>query len=157
MVPRFSFCATPLHYDIRIPSALSWVEEIHPADYNPEWDDRPDERLSWRGRNTGIWQTAETRWKESQRPRTVRFANDMEGEINALFPSAKRDDPVGEGRNVSKSKINPALFDIAFAGEPLQCPEDYCEEIGGMFDWRKFQDMREASVFKYVLDVSEEY
>lgn len=155
MVPRFAFCASTLHYDIRIPSLLSWVEDIHPHEHNPEWDDRSDERLSWRGSNTGMWQTAETKWKESQRPRTVEFANDVEGEINVLLPPLKRDDPVGESISVSRSKINPALFDIAFAGKPLQCPEDYCEEIEYMFDWRKFQDTRGASKFKYVLDVSE--
>jgi hypothetical protein len=155
MVPRFAFCATPLHYDIRIPSLLSWVEEIHPVEHNPEWEDRSDERLSWRGRNTGIWQTAETRWRNSQRPRTVHFANDMEGDVKVLFPSTNRDDSVGEGKNVSKSKINPALFDIAFVGDPIQCPEEYCREMGGMFDWRNFQDTRGASVFKYVLDVSD--
>ncbi|XP_006456003.1 hypothetical protein AGABI2DRAFT_77669 [Agaricus bisporus var. bisporus H97] len=153
MVPRFSFCASTLHYDIRMPSLLSWMEEIHPAEFNPEWDNRTDHRLVWRGTNTGMRNTAETKWRETQRPRTVDFANDMEGEVNVLFPPAGRDDPVGEGRNVSKSKINPAVFDIAFAGEPLQCEKDYCGEIAKMYDWRKYQNTRGASVYKYVLDV----
>ncbi|KAF9450823.1 glycosyltransferase family 90 protein [Macrolepiota fuliginosa MF-IS2] len=153
MIPQFSFCSSTLHYDIRIPSLLSWVQDIHPQEHNPEWDRRSDERLSWRGSNTGMWQTAENRWKESQRPRAVKFASDTEGEVKVLFPPTKRDDPVGEGRNVSRSKINPAFFDVAFAGSPLQCPEDYCKEIEYMFDWRKFQDARGAANFKYVLDV----
>jgi hypothetical protein len=130
------------------------VEDIHPHEHNPEWDDRPDERLSWRGSNTGMWQTAENKWRESQRPRAVNFASQMEGDVNVLFPPLKRDDPVGEGMKVAKSKVNPGLFDIAFAGSPIQCPEDYCHVIEDMFDWRKFQDARGAAKFKYVLDVS---
>ncbi|KXN85628.1 Beta-1,2-xylosyltransferase 1 [Leucoagaricus sp. SymC.cos] len=153
MVPKFAFCSTTLHYDIRIPNLLSWVEDIHPHEYNPEWDDRPDERLSWRGSNTGMWQTAENKWKDSQRPRAVSLTNKMEGEVDVLFPSPNRDDPTGEGKKVARSKLNPALFDVAFAGAPLQCPEDYCDEIDQMFDWRRFQDTKGASRFKYVLDV----
>lgn len=153
MVPRFSYCSSTLHYDIRIPSLLSWVEDIHPHEHNREWDDRPDERLSWRGSNTGMWQTAENRWKDSQRPRTVNLANDLEGEVSVLVPPPKRDDPIGKGFNISRSKINPMFFDIEFAGSPLQCPEEYCPEIESMFDWRKYQDARAAGKFKYVLDV----
>ncbi|KAF5353935.1 hypothetical protein D9756_007153 [Leucocoprinus leucothites] len=153
MVPKFAFCSTPLHYDIRIPNTVSWTEDIHPQEHNPEWDDRADERLSWRGRNTGIWHTSQNKWRDTQRPRTVTFTNQMDGEVDVLFPSPNRDDPVGESVKMARSKLNPALFDVAFVGSPLQCPEEYCHEIENMFDWRRYQDTRGAGKFKYVLDV----
>lgn len=154
MVPKFAFSSTTLHYDISIPNLYSWMEDIHPQEHNPDRDDRPDERLSWRGSNTGMWQAAENSWRDSQRPRAVMSANQMEGEVDVLVSSHKRDEPVGEATKVTRSKINPSVFDVAFAGAPLQCPEDYCNQIDSMFDWRKFQDARGASKYKYVLDVS---
>ncbi|KAJ3575468.1 hypothetical protein NP233_g1085 [Leucocoprinus birnbaumii] len=150
MVPKFTYCSTSLHHDIRIPNAGSWVEDLP---HNPEWEDRPDERLAWRGRNTGIWHTPDNKWRDSQRPRAVNFANRMDGAVNVLFPPPNRDDPVGEGVEVSRSKLNPALFDVAFVESPLQCQKDYCHEIERMFEWRRFQDAKEAGNFKYVLDV----
>ncbi|TFK34614.1 glycosyl transferase family 90-domain-containing protein [Crucibulum laeve] len=153
MLPQFAYCSTLIHHDIQYPSLLSWVDDINPRSDDPEWDKKLDERLSWRGSNTGMWHASDTRWREAQRARLVTYSNDLNGTARVLIPPTRKHDPVGDGINVSKSKINPAMMDIAFAGSPLGCPSDYCKELETMFDWRKRQNAKEAGNFRYVIDI----
>lgn len=148
MVPRFADCSTLVHHDIQRPSLLAWVEDFD----DPEWDDKLDERLSWRGSNTGMWHDIHTPWKYSQRDRLVAWASDMNGTASVLASSVQ----IG-GLGVvemPKSRMNPAMLDIAFAGKPIQCSPEVCEEMERLFDWRQTQSPKEAGNYKYVIDVS---
>ncbi|KAF8882096.1 glycosyl transferase family 90-domain-containing protein [Infundibulicybe gibba] len=153
LTPVFSYCATTLHQDIQLPSMLSWVDDITPRSDDPEWARKRDERLSWRGSNTGIWHSSETLWHQAQRARLVSFAGDLDGSTKVLVPSQDDSAPVGEGREMKRAAINPAMLDIAFAGAPIGCALDICEELGKVFEWRRRQGPREVGEFKYIIDV----
>ncbi|TFK70244.1 hypothetical protein BDN72DRAFT_766794 [Pluteus cervinus] len=152
LFPRFSYSSTPLHHDIRVPHPESWIGDI-PRQDDPEWDGKPDERLLWRGSNTGIWYGGDTPWSQSHRTRLVDFANDLNGTTQILLPPRTPRDKVGEGVEVERSKVNPALFDIAFAGAPLQCSPEVCDTLARQFEWRRYQDQAQAGQFKYILDI----
>ncbi|KAJ8486950.1 hypothetical protein ONZ45_g14504 [Pleurotus djamor] len=126
-------------------------EEVAPSD-DPEWEDKLDERISWRGRNTGIWFAEDGRWKSTQRTRLIQLASDLNGTVRVLVP--KPDGfAVGPGRLVEKARLNPALFDMAFADQPIDCDDDICEELERMFEWRRPQSFTEAGKHKYIFDM----
>jgi hypothetical protein len=67
-------------------------------------------------------------------------------------------DDDGEGKVVrvemlKKMRLNHAMLDIAL-GNPGQCEPDTCRELDEIFDWRKTMSVKEASKYKYVLDVN---
>ncbi|KAF8656662.1 hypothetical protein AX16_002465 [Volvariella volvacea WC 439] len=159
--PRFGYCSSYLHNDIRIPSSLNWEEDIYPRSDDPEWDEKKDHRLSWRGTNTGLWHSSNTPWRNAQRARLVDLANNMNGTVKVLLPPSRtrsggntRLDPVGEGVEIESARLNPAVMDIAFAGEPLGCEPETCKVLDRIWDWRRFQTHRETGQFRYVMDVS---
>lgn len=77
MLPRFAYCATLMHHDIQIPTLNAWVDDILPRSHDPEWDQKLDEQLAWRGSNTGMWHAPNTRWKKAQRARRVDLTNEL--------------------------------------------------------------------------------
>ncbi|KAG5635149.1 hypothetical protein H0H81_012270 [Sphagnurus paluster] len=148
---------------------------------DPPWEARLDARLSWRGANTGMWHAPHTRWRDAQRARLVGLAGALNGSVRVLLPGAagtgetgsgNRNDKrsgsgswggngsgsaraarVGEGVEMKRALVNPAMMDVAFAGEPVGCHEETCGVLRREFEWRKRQDAREAGRFKYVIDV----
>lgn len=152
MYPQFSYSPTLLHHDIKASMPINWVEDV-PRNIDPEWNDKLDERLLWRGRNTGIWHDVNTQWRISHRVRLVRSANELDGNITLLQPAASPDERVGEGVPVRKARVNPAMLDVGFAPEPSSCAPRTCEELREMFDWRSLQSLKTAGRYKYVLDV----
>ncbi|KAG5635493.1 hypothetical protein H0H81_011048 [Sphagnurus paluster] len=153
MLPQFAYCATHMHHDIQIPTLSGWVDDVLPRTDDPEWDGKLDERLSWRGANTGMWHAPTTRWRSAQRARLVDFANGLNGTVKVLIPSASAHKRVGEGVEIPRSTINPAMIDIAFAGDPVGCHEETCPLLRRDFEWRKRQGQKETGNFKYIIDV----
>ncbi|KAF9490039.1 hypothetical protein BDN71DRAFT_1400563 [Pleurotus eryngii] len=151
--PRFSDCSTFVHYDIQLPTMLGWVDDVEPSD-DPDWEDKHDQRMTWRGSNTGIWFDGGLRWKGSQRARLVQIANEVAGTVDVLIPgNGSSFSAVGPGVPIDKAKINPALFDIAFAGNPIDCDPDVCQELEEIFDFRRRQSLKEAGRHKYIFDM----
>lgn len=157
MVPEFSYCSTTVHHNIRVPTPYGWVEDILPRSDDPEWDDKLDERLLWRGSNTGIFHADHTRWKGSHRNVLVEYANDLNGTLNVLVPPRTANEAVGEPKAIRKSRLNPAIMDIAFAGEPISCAPSVCGRLESIFPWRKRQSVKAAGTYKYVFDVRPPY
>ncbi|KAG6908851.1 hypothetical protein DXG01_003017 [Tephrocybe rancida] len=153
MLPRFAYCATPMHHDIQIPTLLAWVDDVLPRADDPDWDGKLDERLSWRGSNTGMWHAPTTRWKSSQRTRLVDFATGLNGTVKVLLSTLDDESRIGEGIEIARAKINPAMMDIAFAGDPVGCHEETCPELQRLYEWRKRQGSKETGKFKYIIDV----
>jgi hypothetical protein len=153
MIPQFSYSPTLLHHDIVTPSYISWVKDIDPRSDDPEWDDKLDERLVWRGSNTGIWHAEDTRWHESQRARLVQWASDLNGTMSILQPNVSNGERVGEGVEFRKAMVNPAVLDVMFAGNPLSCAPEVCQQLADIFEWRKHQNNRAAGNYKYIIDV----
>ncbi|KAF4610078.1 hypothetical protein D9613_010468 [Agrocybe pediades] len=159
LIPQFSFGPTLVHHDITPALPINWIEDIHPKSDNPEWDDRVDSRMYWRGRNTGIWHADDKRWDLAQRERLVSWGGDGESmtpdsgrDMTVLMPTAegKR---VGLGMSVSKAQWRPAMVDVAFAGDPVNCPPDMCGRLGEIFEFRKYQGQSFARKYKYYIDV----
>lgn len=156
MIAQFSYCSTPLYHDIQPPTFISWTEDILPRENDPEWGDKTDERLLWRGSNTGINHNDGTRWRYSQRMHLVSLASELTGTANVLMPrSEKGVGSAGSGMEMKKSLLNPATMDIAFTGKPIGCDPKYCDFLETQFEWRKVQDAhgKEAGNHKYIIDV----
>ncbi|KAG6879152.1 hypothetical protein C0992_004826 [Termitomyces sp. T32_za158] len=154
MPPQFSYSQTTLHHDITPAMPINWVEDLA-EDWNPVWEERRDERLLWRGTNTGMWHAHETRWREAQRARTVSWAadpGDGSGDRKVLKPG-KENQRVGEGDVVKWARWAPAILDVAFAGSPGSCAPGTCEELEKIFEWRRPVDLIAAGRYKYVLDI----
>lgn len=156
MVAQFSYCTTPLYHDIQPPTFISWTEDILPRENDPEWENKTDHRLLWRGSNTGINHDDGTRWRYSQRIRLVTVANELTGTTNVLLPRSDNEfGQVGNGTEMKKALINHAMMDVAFSGKPLACNPDYCDYLQTLFEWRKVQspNSKEAGNHKYIVDV----
>jgi hypothetical protein len=153
LIPQFSYSPSPLHQDIVTAMSANWVDDVYPRSADPEWEDKLDKRLLWRGANTGMWHASDTRWRESQRVRAVSWANDLNGTAVVLTGPKSNDEKVGMGVEMEKNNINPGMLDIMFAGEPFSCEPGVCKELEELFDWRKRQGQKAAGNYKYVLDV----
>ncbi|KAF8874754.1 glycosyl transferase family 90-domain-containing protein [Infundibulicybe gibba] len=125
MVPEFSYCSTTIHHNIRIPVPYEWIEDIYPRSDDAEWETKVDERLLWRGSNTGIFHAHSIRWENSHRNFLVRYANELDGTINVLPSNVTRNEPVGKGKY----------------------------HLTQIFPWRGRQSLKEAGNYKYIIDV----
>ncbi|THU98640.1 hypothetical protein K435DRAFT_818824 [Dendrothele bispora CBS 962.96] len=64
-----------------------------------------------------------------------------------------RQTPLGQPRKFRKSLINPALMDLAFAGDPNTCEPSTCQTIRSSYAFRLRQSDTETFRYKYLLDV----
>jgi hypothetical protein len=146
--PQFSFSTSPLHYDLRPATPFNWVKDL-PRDTT--WEQKHDDRLLWRGRNTGIWHGGNFRWRQQQRIRMVAKSDSQEGREEVLL--AGRADQRVQSREVGRKELNAALVDMAFVSEPIACEEPQCSELRKMFDFPPPMDWYTATNYKYVMDV----
>ncbi|TFK34650.1 glycosyl transferase family 90-domain-containing protein [Crucibulum laeve] len=154
LIPQFSFCPTMLHHDIMPAMPINWVEDIYPRTNDPEWQQKFDSRLQWRGRNTGMWHTEDSRWRDMQRSRLVDWASNFTSENVTVLPPTKGDkERVGNGDNVRKALYAPAVADIAFADAPVSCPPEMCDKLKKIYEYREQHDIKRAGNYKYVIDV----
>jgi hypothetical protein len=62
---------------------------------------------------------------------------------------------VGEPVPLGAGKLNSALVDVYFAGNPVQCsPDEYCGQIWNEYDFRRPMGDEDMWNYKYVIDVS---
>ena len=165
LAPIFSICVTPLHSDILAVAPEQYSNDVG---MDPAWDDKVDERLLWRGSNTGIIHRVGHAWNSSQRIRLVEMGTRRGGDTRVLLPrgpgggSGGEGDAhggwdsvaVGYGENVHTSVLNAAFMDVAVVGKPIQCREPVCEELQRLFVWRGYQSWQNAWAYKYIMDVS---
>lgn len=162
-VPQFSFSPTALHYDLNlIPmGGFGYEHEDLP------WAEKTDERLLWRGTNTGMRHEKGRRWEQSQRPRLVQLGRNTTGTVEILSP----EDPryagrfggrlYGPGKNEGnlviqiwpKSQVVSQMLDIAYVGTPGSCDVTSCEKLVKDYGFQEFMDFHAADKYKYVLDV----
>ncbi|TDL20413.1 hypothetical protein BD410DRAFT_772680 [Rickenella mellea] len=150
LIPSFSMCSTPIHLDI-LPVPPVGIEEPH---HLHQWEEKVDERLLWRGRNTGIWFGGGMHWRSSQRVRLVRTATELSGTIKVLRPprEGEEDVGVGVGEEWSRMVVNPAIMDIHFSDQPLG--EDETRELlKEMFTFVEHMSVEDSELYKYVMDV----
>lgn len=153
LIPQFSYGPTLLHDDIVSAVPHGWVSDLSLED-DPEWDDKPDDRLQWRGRNTGIWMGDDSFWRGSQRIRMMDWANSaLHANITILPSRNTKDEAVGGSVEVRKARYGPAMVDVAFSAEPLGCTPDVCRDLRSLFEFRQQHTWKQAGQYKYVLDV----
>jgi hypothetical protein len=154
LVPQFSYCSTLLHHDIMPAMPINWIADILPRSDDPEWEWKIDDRLQWRGSNTGMWHDVGTRWRDAQRARLVEWATmGYENNLTVLMPTLQGE-RVGRGVEMKKGRLGPAMLDVFFAGQPLSCATETCELLKGMFEYRQPHNIKTAGGYKYILDVS---
>jgi len=146
----FGMCKTEgLHGDVLTVASEMWTEDVG---YDPAWENKTDERVVWRGSNTGILANPGTPWKMSQRVRLIGMLNNRNGSHEVLLPT-EPDEIVGEPVKRRSSWLNDILADTHFTREPIQCEQGACEEMKKMFDWRGMLTQTQQNQYKYVLDV----
>ena len=72
-----------------------------------------------------------------------------------LDPAKDNQDAVGSGREHSLNRLNPAMMDVEYSGEPIQCEPQTCQHLADMYDFRRWQGQKEAAFYKYVVDVGD--
>lgn len=155
----FSLSKTSLHTDVLAVPVEQWVESLPSI----EWSQRNNSKLLWRGSNTGVYHSSATPWRESHRTRLVRTTNKYaDGEIDilptpAMVASEKKVPTLQEAmQHLHKGTANARLFDISFAGRPIQCEvsDGTCRELAEEYDFKTtLMTFEEALEYKYVLDV----
>ncbi|TDL24277.1 hypothetical protein BD410DRAFT_767481 [Rickenella mellea] len=150
LIPQFSMCATPMHIDV-LPVPPMPIEEAR----HRQWEDKVDERLLWRGKNTGMVFNAESSWPSSQRVRLVRTATELSGDIRVLRPprQGEEDTSVGRGEEWRRSRVNPAIMDVKFVDWPIGCDDETCKLLEELFEWGKHMRVEDSELYKYVMDV----
>ncbi|KIJ36563.1 glycosyltransferase family 90 protein [Sphaerobolus stellatus SS14] len=147
--PTFAICVSPLNSDLLAVAP----EQFTPVIKNDVvWGDKWDERLLWRGSNTGHLFEDGLDWNSSQRVRLVELGTRRGGEVRVLLPKGENK-PVGHGETVKRATINAAYLDVAFAGKPIQCKKEVCERLEHIFEWRKFQEWGDSWGYKFIADV----
>ena len=148
--PLFSFAKTTMHSDLL---CVPLEQFVNTPSSDPEWEDKTQERLIWRGSMTGVWYDATTWWRSSQRSRLhflsqatqgtrlVRFAGEGEGKIVE--------------REVDLATLNARYLDAGYVGELHQCTPDEggCEEIPKHITTVKGMDWESQNDYKYIVDV----
>ncbi|KAG6883534.1 hypothetical protein C0993_005630 [Termitomyces sp. T159_Od127] len=162
MYPQFAYSSTKMHHDILPAMLLGWVEDL-PQGAVKEWEAKREERVGWRGSNTGMLHAPGTRWREAQRVRAVLWAGIGGGasvskgvsgnDARRVLVARGERERVGEGDEVRWARWAPAMLDVAFANKPGSCEGKTCDELAGMFEWKKAQSVQEAGEYKYLLDI----
>ncbi|KAG8961623.1 Glycosyltransferase Family 90 domain containing protein [Tulasnella sp. 419] len=150
LIPAFSMCTTQLHADLLTPSFEQYTTDVYG---DMDWKDKEDERLLWRGSNTGIMFRPGMNWNISQRVRLVSTTNEFTGYTNVLWSTELPEEPVGEPEKIHKGMLNGALTDIHFAGDPIQCVPEICNRLVNEYEWKERQEFDEAWNYKYIIDV----
>ncbi|RSH90840.1 Glycosyltransferase 90 protein [Saitozyma podzolica] len=153
LTPMFVLAKTRLHGDILgVP-----VEQVVDGMRHIPWEHKVQEKLIWRGRNTGSTYSKNTPWRATQRPRLVEVANAEHGELELLGPPAGMGGKtVAEDRTrIPRAMANRYYFDIAFVDEPIQCdvPDGTCQEIAEGYHFAEGISHDAALYYKYIIDV----
>ncbi|KAF9527066.1 glycosyl transferase family 90-domain-containing protein [Crepidotus variabilis] len=164
---QFSWCTTPLFHDVQPPTFIAWIDDVKPRENDPPWEDKTDERLFWRGSNTGMNHNDGTRWIYAQRIHLVRMTSELNGTEKVIMPPFTTGQPnastdmnwdkmqVGESVEIKKAFLNPSMMDISFSGKPLACDPKYCAYLETLFEWRNkvAPNGKNVGNHKYFVDI----
>ncbi|KAJ9114711.1 hypothetical protein QFC22_005587 [Naganishia vaughanmartiniae] len=156
LLPLSSLSKTALNADILIVPTEQWTDKVPVV----PWNERTNNKLLWRGSNTGTHYSKAIPWRNSQR---IRFVNETrpnaEGAVEYLPPPYHllQQQTLSEAMiHNNKADLNENFFDIAFVGSPIQCDKQdgTCEELEEAFDFKNNKmSLRDSLNYKYVLDM----
>ncbi len=115
----FSLSKTALHTDILGVPVEQYIDELP---YIP-WEDRTNNKLLWRGSNTGTFASMDTNWRLTHRPRLVEETSpEYQGKIDLLpVPGGIHKSTIADSTiRANKGTVNAVTMDVSFAGEPLR-------------------------------------
>ncbi|KAL0062424.1 hypothetical protein AAF712_010703 [Marasmius tenuissimus] len=128
-----------------LPRQLAQPRQSHTTASQQRWANKTDERLHWRGTNTGMFAGGDMEWDLGQRFRGVDFLGEnskMEndsviGSFPAPFTFPYELDVIdprttnGDVGTINRTFYNSAHMDVFFSGSPISCssPEGVCEEL----------------------------
>ncbi len=118
--PVFSLSKTSLHTDVLGVPVEQWTDSMPNA---PAWRNKKDDRLMWRGSNTGTYHSQGTPWRVSHRTRLVGMAGwEASGDVDLMGPPTE-----GDARSIKETMLrapaqtlNKGTLDIAFSGVPIR-------------------------------------
>lgn len=123
LVPIFSLSKTNLHVDILAVPTEQWVKSMPSI----PWSERSQNKLLWRGSNTGSYYSKDEPWQNSHRVRMIKMADTTNPEpITVEILPAPGSFPGLGGKlgervmQVDRSGVNTQMLDIAFAGHPIR-------------------------------------
>ncbi|KAG9026634.1 Glycosyltransferase Family 90 domain containing protein [Tulasnella sp. JGI-2019a] len=154
LYPFFTMCTSSLHSDILIVANEGWVEDVED---DPDWDEKTDERLAWRGRTTGSLADKQNLWKLSQRVRLVELTNRKESEVDVIrSPHASKSQQAQQRSSYDALDLkwaNENLMDIGFVDEAIQCTEEICKVMERDLAFKPLMSSEEMVQYKYLMDI----
>ncbi|KAG9027172.1 Glycosyltransferase Family 90 domain containing protein [Tulasnella sp. JGI-2019a] len=148
--PSFTMCTSPLHADILTVANEGWVKDV---ENDPDWDDKPDERLVWRGRTTGGRSDEHSRWELSQRVRLVELTNRDHGEVDVLTSPSGSEHTHRSNQSLDLKWANENFMDIGFVGQAIHCSEEICEIMERDLAFKPLMTDHEIFQYKYIMDI----
>ncbi|KAH6908162.1 glycosyl transferase family 90-domain-containing protein [Coprinopsis sp. MPI-PUGE-AT-0042] len=147
IVPQFSYSPSKLHHDITVAIPYNWVEDIEPRSDDPPFLQKPDSRLQWRGRTTGLFY------------RLVDWANPANGKPTTA--ESVLQSPPGKqwvvwgacSHNSSIRGVIGKMTDAAFASQPLECDPEVCQALKREHEFRMWQDEKKQGKYRYIIDI----
>lgn len=140
LTPLFSLSKTSLHADILGVPYEQWVDTS-----TVPWirfEDKKENRLLWRGSNTGVYYSRDTDWRDTHRVRFVNTTNVVDQVERRVLPGAKGLEVGLKGKRKGKGKglvgarsgktvqelsevvdwgmTNVEWMDVAFTGSPIR-------------------------------------
>ncbi|WWC86254.1 uncharacterized protein L201_001127 [Kwoniella dendrophila CBS 6074] len=153
LYPVLAMCKTTLHADVLGVSMEAWTEDVGD---DPIWDDKKDDRMLWRGKNTGIYFKDGVPWNISQRINLVSKTSQTLGDIPVFkVPSAADNqlEPVGKPNNIPLNNLNDHLMDVAFVDQAIQCDSNVCKQVEQDYKFGSRKDWSQGNQYKYLLDI----
>lgn len=152
--PLFSHSKAPIYGDILV-CPLSQYGRSN--GYDPEWEDKSQNKILWRGSVTGARHSRGVLWRGSQRERLNLLTNSASDTIlKTVYTTSLTDNTTLTSFTAPLSSLNPRYFDISFVGGPFQCSKDdgTCESMARHLPFTK-QEMTfdQANEYKYVIDI----
>jgi hypothetical protein len=148
--PAFAISTTPIHGDILAVSPEGYTEDVGK---DPEWKDKKDNRLFWRGSTTGASFETRLPWQFSHRIRLMSQSIDKSVLYNVLNTTSG-DGAVGNATQIVSDELNKKLLDVGFTGKPIQCSDPICKQLADMYEFKGHVSQEAANNYKFMLDVS---
>ncbi len=132
LIPLFSLAKTSVNSDILITPLDQFMTS---PGRDPEWSEKQDPRIAWRGSTTGIsWMDQSTPWRKSHRVRLHNFAQNYSDEVmDFKVPELGVEGEPLRMRTESHPTdlVAEFFYDMQLSGEPIQCnvTDGTCDEM----------------------------
>ena len=122
--------------------------------YDPTWEERPFQRLIFKGQSSGPFYDENSAWRSSHRARLHILSHAEEGSRNVTVTDASSGIVTGSAA-VPNYQLNPTFLDTGIVGPPVQCNQEdgTCDEMGRVFNGFDARvSFEKGNLYKYVGD-----